>query len=94
MTNQTNLGGTFKFPDSISAVNRLGYGAMQLAPQFTQDQGRRDDFRARAVEIASPKGLPGLALGGHLPPGPGVEDHFRTGHARALLRAGRTVPCL
>jgi len=31
MTNQTNLGGTFKFPDSISAVNRLGYGAMQLA---------------------------------------------------------------
>jgi pyridoxine 4-dehydrogenase len=31
MTNQTKLGGTFKFPDTSSGVYRMGYGAMQLS---------------------------------------------------------------
>jgi len=31
MTNQTNLGGRFTFPGTSLSVNRMGYGAMQLA---------------------------------------------------------------
>jgi pyridoxine 4-dehydrogenase len=31
MTQQTNLGGTFTFPGTSMTVNRMGYGAMQLA---------------------------------------------------------------
>jgi pyridoxine 4-dehydrogenase len=31
MTKQLNLGGTFSFPNTSMTVNRLGYGAMQLA---------------------------------------------------------------
>jgi pyridoxine 4-dehydrogenase len=31
MTNQTDLGGSFKFPNNSMTVNRMGYGAMQLA---------------------------------------------------------------
>lgn len=31
MTNSSNLGGTFRFPNTSIAVNRIGYGAMQLA---------------------------------------------------------------
>jgi pyridoxine 4-dehydrogenase len=31
MTNQTQLGDTFTFPDTSLTVNRVGYGAMQLA---------------------------------------------------------------
>jgi len=31
MTTQTNLGGTFTFPNTAMTVNRMGYGAMQLA---------------------------------------------------------------
>jgi pyridoxine 4-dehydrogenase len=31
MNTQTNLGGTFTFPQTSIAVNRMGYGAMQLA---------------------------------------------------------------
>ena len=31
MTQETKLGGTFKFPDSFTNVYRMGYGAMQLA---------------------------------------------------------------
>lgn len=31
MTNQTKLGGSFSFPHSAMQVNRVGYGAMQLA---------------------------------------------------------------
>ena len=31
MTSQTTLGGTFTFPGTSIAVNRMGYGAMQLA---------------------------------------------------------------
>lgn len=31
MTNSSNLGGTFRFPNTSVAVNRIGYGAMQLA---------------------------------------------------------------
>jgi pyridoxine 4-dehydrogenase len=31
MTNQTQLGGTFTVPDTSLTVNRVGYGAMQLA---------------------------------------------------------------
>jgi aryl-alcohol dehydrogenase-like predicted oxidoreductase len=31
MTEQSNLGGTFTFPNTSIAVNRMGYGAMQLA---------------------------------------------------------------
>jgi len=31
MTQETKLGGTFKFPDSSTNVYRMGYGAMQLA---------------------------------------------------------------
>jgi pyridoxine 4-dehydrogenase len=31
MTKQTNLGGTFTLPGSSMTVNRMGYGAMQLA---------------------------------------------------------------
>jgi aryl-alcohol dehydrogenase-like predicted oxidoreductase len=33
MTNQSNLGGTFTFPSTSTTVNRVGYGAMQLAGQ-------------------------------------------------------------
>jgi pyridoxine 4-dehydrogenase len=33
MTEQSNLGGTFTFPDTSLTVNRMGYGAMQLAGQ-------------------------------------------------------------
>jgi aryl-alcohol dehydrogenase-like predicted oxidoreductase len=31
MANRSNLGGTFSFPNSSIALNRMGYGAMQLA---------------------------------------------------------------
>ena len=31
MTKQTNLGGTFTLPGTSMTVNRMGYGAMQLA---------------------------------------------------------------
>src|SRR5437868_1557483 len=31
MTKQTELGGTFTFPGTVMTVNRMGYGAMQLA---------------------------------------------------------------
>jgi aryl-alcohol dehydrogenase-like predicted oxidoreductase len=31
MTKQTNLGGTFKLPGTAFSLNRMGYGAMQLA---------------------------------------------------------------
>src|SRR3978361_1717209 len=31
MATQTNLGGTFTFPGTSLTVNRIGYGAMQLA---------------------------------------------------------------
>src|SRR6202043_2386490 len=31
MTTQTDLGGTFTFPGTSMIVNRMGYGAMQLA---------------------------------------------------------------
>ena len=31
MTGQSNLGGTFRFPNTSLTVNRMGYGAMQLA---------------------------------------------------------------
>jgi pyridoxine 4-dehydrogenase len=31
MTQQSNLGGTFHFPGKSTTVNRMGYGAMQLA---------------------------------------------------------------
>src|SRR6202050_1910087 len=31
MTTQTSLGGTFTLPSSSTTVNRMGYGAMQLA---------------------------------------------------------------
>ena len=31
MTNQTDLGGSFTFPNTSMSVNRMGYGAMQLA---------------------------------------------------------------
>ena len=31
MTKQSNLGGTFTFPHTAMTVNRMGYGAMQLA---------------------------------------------------------------
>src|SRR6202008_1181257 len=31
MIAQTNLGGTFTFPNTTMTVNRMGYGAMQLA---------------------------------------------------------------
>jgi pyridoxine 4-dehydrogenase len=35
MTTQTSLGGTFTLPSSSTTVNRMGYGAMQLAgPNF------------------------------------------------------------
>jgi aryl-alcohol dehydrogenase-like predicted oxidoreductase len=33
MTKQTQLGGTFTFPGTSMTVNRMGYGAMQLAGQ-------------------------------------------------------------
>src|SRR6195256_5942431 len=31
MTNQTDLGGSFTLPDTLMTLNRMGYGAMQLA---------------------------------------------------------------
>src|ERR1700753_4097940 len=31
MPTQINLGGSFPFPDASTSVNRMGYGAMQLA---------------------------------------------------------------
>jgi pyridoxine 4-dehydrogenase len=31
MTKQTQLGGTFDFPVSTLSIQRIGYGAMQLA---------------------------------------------------------------
>src|SRR3984957_16884514 len=31
MTNQANLGGSFKLPGTSMNLNRMGYGAMQLA---------------------------------------------------------------
>ena len=31
MTKQANLGGGFTLPNTLMTVNRIGYGAMQLA---------------------------------------------------------------
>jgi hypothetical protein len=53
MTQQMYLGGTFPLPDESMTVNRLGYGAMQLAgPQVWGPP--RDVDEAIAVFAAGP----------------------------------------
>ena len=49
MTNETKLGGTFRFPGNSTNVYRMGYGAMQLAGPGSG--GRRADVDAAVAVL-------------------------------------------
>lgn len=51
MTKQTNLGGSFTFANTSLMVNRMGYGAMQLAgPQVWGPPRDPDTKRSGSCE--------------------------------------------
>ena len=54
MTNQSDLGGTFTFPGTATTVNRMGYGAMQLAGPHVwgppRDRGQAIAVLRKAIE--------------------------------------------
>ena len=57
MTEQSDLGGTFTLPNTSITVNRMGYGAMQLAGQGWRQAGlgvRRAMFQVRSLFCARP----------------------------------------
>jgi aryl-alcohol dehydrogenase-like predicted oxidoreductase len=57
MTNQINLGGTFSFPNSLLTVNRMGYGAMQLAGPQVWGPPRDSDQAVRVLREAIDAGV-------------------------------------
>jgi pyridoxine 4-dehydrogenase len=57
MTKQTNLGGSFRFANSSLAVNRMGYGAMQLAGPQVWGPPRDPDEAVRVLREAIDAGV-------------------------------------
>jgi pyridoxine 4-dehydrogenase len=57
MTKQTNLGGSFQFANSSLTVNRMGYGAMQLAGPGVWGPPRDPDEAVRVLREAIDAGV-------------------------------------
>jgi pyridoxine 4-dehydrogenase len=57
MTKQTNLGGSFQFANSSLTVNRMGYGAMQLAGPEVWGPPRDPDEAVRVLREAIDAGV-------------------------------------
>jgi len=57
MTNQANLGGRFTFPGTNLSVNRMGYGAMQLAGPHVFGPPRDPDGAVAVLEEARAAGV-------------------------------------
>ena len=57
MTNQTNLGGSFTLANSSLTVNRMGYGAMQLAGPQVWGPPRDPDEAVRVLREAIDAGV-------------------------------------
>jgi pyridoxine 4-dehydrogenase len=57
MTNQINLGGRFSFANSSLSVNRMGYGAMQLAGPQVWGPPRDPDEAVRVLREAIDAGV-------------------------------------
>jgi pyridoxine 4-dehydrogenase len=57
MTKQTNLGGTFTFPGTSMTVNRMGYGAMQLAGPHVWGPPRDVDTAIAVLREAIAQGV-------------------------------------
>ena len=57
MTTQTNLGGSFTFANTTMTVNRMGYGAMQLAGREVWGPPRDPDEAVRVLRGAIDAGV-------------------------------------
>jgi aryl-alcohol dehydrogenase-like predicted oxidoreductase len=57
MTNPTNLGGTFTLPGTSMTVNRMGYGAMQLAGPHVWGPPRDPDAAIAVLREAIAQGV-------------------------------------
>src|SRR5438552_14141777 len=57
MTTPTNLGGTFTFANTAMAVNRVGYGAMQLAGPQVWGPPRDPDEAVKVLREAFDAGV-------------------------------------
>ncbi len=57
MTTQSNLGGTFTFPNTAMTVNRMGYGAMQLAGPHVWGRPRDPQEAVRVLQSAIEAGV-------------------------------------
>jgi len=57
MTNQTSLGGRFTFPGTSTSVNRMGYGAMQLAGPHVFGPPRDPDGAVALLQDAVEAGV-------------------------------------
>ena len=57
MTTQTNLGGSFTFVNTTMTVNRMGYGAMQLAGPQVFGPPRDPDEAIRVLREALGSGV-------------------------------------
>ena len=57
MTNQANLGGRFTFPGTNLSVNRMGYGAMQLAGPHVFGPPRDPDAAVAVLKAAATAGV-------------------------------------
>ena len=57
MTEQNNLGGTFTFPGTSISMNRMGYGAMQLAGPHVWGPPRDRDAAIAVLREAIASGV-------------------------------------
>src|ERR1700730_10274420 len=57
MTTQSNLGGTFTFANTAMTVNRMGYGAMQLAGPQVWGPPRDPEEAVRVLRQAIDAGV-------------------------------------
>jgi aryl-alcohol dehydrogenase-like predicted oxidoreductase len=57
MTRQTNLGGIFRFANTTMTVNRMGYGAMQLAGPQVWGPPRNPEEAVRVLQWAIEAGV-------------------------------------
>jgi len=57
MTKQTELGGTFRLPGTSFTVNRMGYGAMQLAAPHVYGPPRDVDAAVAVLREAVASGV-------------------------------------
>ena len=57
MITKTNLGGSFAFPNAAMTVNRMGYGAMQLAGPQVFGPPRDPGEAVRVLRVAIDSGV-------------------------------------